>query len=91
MTLMSQEDRDLLNSLETVKEFRSHQSYKEKPYAEPSAMNSLITATIGGIMGVFVAPFVFATLLILVGFAINYGIKVVSFSTNYLASLFHSL
>jgi len=91
MTIMSQDKRDLLDSLETVKEFRTHKSYQEKPYKEPSALSSLFTALIGGIIGVFVAPFVFAIFIILIGFAINYGIKAVSFSTNYLFSFFHSL
>jgi hypothetical protein len=89
MTPISQEDRELLNSLET------YQLIKNSPFnnktVNPSTWSRIWEATLGGLIGMLVAPWVFCLFVLAVGFSVHYFFNAISWSFTFLISLFRTL
>ena len=89
MTPISQEDRELLNSLET------YQLLKNSPFnrktVEPSNWKKLWGALLSGLMLMCVVPWVFALFILAVGFTVHYFFVSVSWLFAFVISLFRIL
>jgi len=87
---ISQEDRELLNSLETYQLIKNSPFNKKNP-PEPSNWQKLWEAALGGLMGVFVAPWVFSIFIIGIGFTLHYFFSLVSWVFGSFISLLRFL
>jgi len=87
---ISQEDRELLNSLETYQLYKNSPFNKRNP-PEPSNWQKLWQAALGGLMGVFVAPWVFSIFIIAIGFTLHYFFSLVSWVFGSFVSFFRIL
>ena len=87
---ISQEDRELLNSLETYQLYKNSPFNKRNP-PEPSTLRRLWEAALGGLMGMFVAPWVFGIFIIAIGFTLHYFFSLVSWVFGSFVSFFRIL
>jgi hypothetical protein len=89
MTPISQEDRELLNSLET------YQLLKNSPFnrktAESSAGKRLWEALLCGLMTMCVMPWVFGLFILAVGFTLHYFFVSISWLLACVISVFRIL
>jgi len=74
---ISQEDRELLNSLETYQLYKNSLFNKRNP-PEPSNWQKLWVAALSGLMLMTVVPLVFGIFIIAIGFTLHYFFNLVS-------------
>ena len=74
---ISQEDRELLNSLETYQLYKNSR-FNKKNAPEPSTLRRLWEAALSGIMLMTVVPLVFGIFIIAIGFTLQYFFNLVS-------------
>ena len=74
---ISQEDRDLLNSLETYQLYKNSPFNKGNP-PEPSNWEKLWGAALSGTMLMTVVPLVFGIFIIAIGFSLHYFLNLIS-------------
>jgi hypothetical protein len=90
MTPISQEDRELLNSLETYQLYKNS-PFNKKNVAEPSNWKKLWGATLSALMLMCVVPWVFSIFVIAVSFFVHYLFCSVSWVFVTIISLFRIL
>jgi hypothetical protein len=87
---ISQEDRELLNSLETYQLYKNSPFNKRNP-PEPSNWEKLWFAALSGTMLMTVVPLVFGIFIIAISFALHYFFSLVSWVFGSFVSFFRIL
>jgi len=87
---ISQEDRELLNNLETYQLYKNSR-FNKKNAPEPSTLRRLWEAAVSGIMLMTVVPLVFGIFIIAIGFTLHYFFNLVSWVFGSFISLLRIL